>query len=116
MVNKWFLHKNLYLLRMNEIDSVIYHLNAFNTIVNKWLSMDVKITEEEKCFNLLFSFPDSWYSLVVVIGIDNTTINIDNVVASLVRGDEVEEHGRINTRFLDRKRSTRRQRKRQNLW
>ena len=34
MVNKLFLQRKLYLLRMSNGDSVIEHLNAFNTIIS----------------------------------------------------------------------------------
>ena len=34
LVNKLFLEKNLYNLRMNDGDLVTEHLNAFNTVVS----------------------------------------------------------------------------------
>ena len=34
MVNKLFLQKNLYLLRMNDDDSVTKQLNVFNTMIS----------------------------------------------------------------------------------
>ena len=43
LVNKLFLQKNLYNLRMKDGDSVIEHLNAFNTVVSKLSSVDIKI-------------------------------------------------------------------------
>ena len=46
--------------------------------------MDIKIIEEEKCISLLCSFPDSWDSLAMVFGSNNTTLKIDDVVASLL--------------------------------
>ena len=54
IVNTLFLRKKLYLLKMNDGDSVTKHLNAFNTIISQLLSVDIKITKEEKCINLLF--------------------------------------------------------------
>jgi hypothetical protein len=59
MVNKFFLVKKLYLLSMSEDSSMTEHLNAFNTIISRLSLVDIKITEEEKCVNLLCSFPDS---------------------------------------------------------
>jgi hypothetical protein len=44
LVNKIFLQKKLYLLRMNDGDSVIEHLNAFNIVVSQLLSVDIKIS------------------------------------------------------------------------
>jgi hypothetical protein len=60
MVNKLFLRKKLYLLRMSDgMSSVTKHLNASNTILIYLSFVDIKITEEEKCISLLCSFPDS---------------------------------------------------------
>ena len=67
LVNKLFLRKKLYNLRMKDGDSVTKHLNAFNTTVSQLLSIDVKIADEDKSINLLFSLPDSWDSLVIAI-------------------------------------------------
>jgi hypothetical protein len=60
LVNKLFLRKKLYIVRMSDGSSMNDHLNAFNTILGQLSSMDIKITEEEKCISLLCSFPDSW--------------------------------------------------------
>ena len=84
MVNKLFLQKKLYLRRMNEGDLITNHLSTFNTMISQLLSMDIKIIEEEKCISPLCSFPESWDSLVVAIGRNNNTLNIDDAVASLL--------------------------------
>jgi hypothetical protein len=84
LVNKLFLRKKLYLLRMSEGSSVTEHLNVFNTIISQLSSVDIKITEEEKCISLLCSFPDSWDSLVMAIGSNSTTLVLEDVVASLL--------------------------------
>lgn len=81
LVKKLFLSKKLYLLRMSEESLVIEHLNSFNTIVSQLCYVDIKITEEEKCISLLCSFPDSWNSLVVAIGINSTTLALEYVVS-----------------------------------
>ena len=72
---------------MNDGDSVTKHLNAFNTIMSRLLSMDIKTTKEEKCISLLCYFPDSWDNLLVAIGSNNTTVNIDDAIASLLLED-----------------------------
>ena len=42
LVNKLFLWKKLYNLRMKDGDSVTEHLNAFNTVVSQLSSVDIK--------------------------------------------------------------------------
>jgi hypothetical protein len=53
IVNKLFLWKNLYNLRMRDGDSVADHLNAFNTVVSQLVYVEIKISNEYKCINLL---------------------------------------------------------------
>ena len=60
LVNKLFLQKKLYNLRMKDGYSVTEHLNAFNTVVSQLLSVDIKILDEYECISLLCSLPDSW--------------------------------------------------------
>jgi hypothetical protein len=79
-----FLIKKLYLLRMSDGSSVTKHLNVFNTVLSQLSYVDIKITDEEKCISLLCSLPDSWDSLVVVIGSNTTTLALEDVVASLL--------------------------------
>jgi hypothetical protein len=38
---------------MNDGDSVTEHLNAFNIVVSQLLSVDIKISDEDKCISLL---------------------------------------------------------------
>jgi hypothetical protein len=84
LVNNFFLQKKLYLPRMDNGDSVIEHLNSFNTMVSQLLSIDIKFFDEDKCIILLFYFPDSWDILVVAIGSNATTLKFDDVVSSLL--------------------------------
>jgi len=84
LVNKLFLRKKLYLLRMTDGDSVSEHLNAFNTLVSQLTSVGIALDDDEKCISLLCSLPDSWDNLVIAIGSNATTLNFENVVASLL--------------------------------
>ena len=70
--------------RTNVGDLVTEHLNAFNTVINRLLSVDIKITKEEKCISLLCLLADSWDNLVMDIGSNNTTLKINDVVARLL--------------------------------
>eukprot|EP00253_Pinus_taeda_P014062 PITA_14062 len=84
LVNKLFLRKKLYNLRMKDRDSVTEHLNAFNTVVSRLSSVDIKISDEDKCISLLCSLPDSWDSLVIAIGSNATALQFDEIVSALL--------------------------------
>ena len=72
---------------MKDGDSVIEHMNAFNTMVSQLESIDIKILDEDKCISLLCSLPDSWDSLVVAIGSNATALQFDEIVSSLLRDE-----------------------------
>eukprot|EP00253_Pinus_taeda_P011511 PITA_11511 len=84
LVNKLFLRKKLYNLRMKDGDSVKEHMNAFTIVVNELLSVDIKISDEDKCISLLRSLPDSWNSMVAAIGSNATALQFDEIVSSLL--------------------------------
>jgi hypothetical protein len=70
---------------MEDGDYVIEHLNAFNTLVIQLVSVNITITEEDKCITLLCSLLDSWDNLVVAIGsTTQSTLKYEDVVASLL--------------------------------
>jgi hypothetical protein len=85
LVNKLFLRKKLYHLRMEDGDFVTEHLNAFNTLVIQLVYVNIMIAKEDKCITLLCSFPDSWDNLVVAIGITTqSTLKYEDVVSSIL--------------------------------
>eukprot|EP00253_Pinus_taeda_P028573 PITA_28573 len=84
LVNKLFLRKKLYNLRTKDGDSVTKHLNAFNTVVSQLSSIDIKISDEDKCISLLCSLPDSWDSLVIPIGSNATALQFYEIVSALL--------------------------------
>ena len=84
LVNKLFLQKKLYNLRMKDGDLVTEHLNAFNTMVSQLLSIDIKISNEDKCIRLLCSLLDSCDSLVIAIGSNAIALQFDEIVSSLL--------------------------------
>jgi len=84
LVNKLFLRKKMYNLRMKYGDSVTEHLNAFNTVVSQLAFVDIRISDEDKCISLLCSLPDSWDSLVILIGSNATALQFDEIVSSLL--------------------------------
>jgi hypothetical protein len=85
LVNKLFLQKKLYHLRIEDGDYVIEHLNSFNTLVSQLVSINITIAEEDKCITLLCSLPDSWDNLVVAISsTTQSTLKYEDVVSSLL--------------------------------
>eukprot|EP00253_Pinus_taeda_P007204 PITA_07204 len=76
--------KKLYNLRTKNGESATEHLNAFNIVVSQLLSVDIKISDEDKCISLLCSLPDSWDSLVIVIGSNTTALQFDEIISSLL--------------------------------
>ena len=74
LVNKLFLRKKMYNLRKKDGDSVTKHLNTFNTVVSQLASVDIKISDEDKCISLLCSLADSWDSLVIAISSNATAL------------------------------------------
>ena len=90
LVNKLFLWKKLYNLRMKDGDSMTEHLSVFNTVVCQLSSIDIKISDEDKCISLLCSLPDSWDSLVITIGSNATALQFDEIVSSLLT-DEMRQ-------------------------
>jgi hypothetical protein len=73
LVNKLFLRKKLYNLRMRDGD-----------LVSQLRYVEIKISDEDKCIILLCSLPDSWDSLVVAIGSNTTSLKFEEVVSSLL--------------------------------
>jgi hypothetical protein len=102
LVNKLFLRKKLYNLRMRDGDSVEEHLNAFNIVVGQLVYVGIKISDKYKCISLLCSLLDSLDSLVVTIGSNTTALNFDEVVSSLL-SEEMRQNNMegksINTLF-----------------
>ena len=71
-------------MRMKDADSVTENMNAFNTVVSQFLSIYIKISDEDKCISLLCSLLDLWDSLVIAIGSNATALHFDEIVSSLL--------------------------------
>ena len=70
---------------MKESTKITDHLNFFNTLICQLSSMDVKIDDEDKSFNLLCTLSDSWGQVVSSISLSTTdTLEFDNVVGVLL--------------------------------
>eukprot|EP00253_Pinus_taeda_P028922 PITA_28922 len=85
LTNRILLKRQLYGLRMKEGTSIADHLNAFNTLLVKLQSIEIKIPSEDKAITLLCLFPESWDHFVTSISLSSSeTIEFDGVVASLL--------------------------------
>ncbi|KAI6682021.1 hypothetical protein NL676_035902 [Syzygium grande] len=65
MSNKIFLRRQLYSLKMKKGSFFQEHLNRFNTLLSKLISIGVKIEDDEKVTLLLCSMPDTCDSLII---------------------------------------------------
>ena len=59
LLNKIFLQNKLYLLRMNDGDPMIEHIDTFKIIVIQLLFADIKFSDQDKCISIPCSFLDS---------------------------------------------------------
>ena len=53
-------------------------------MVSQLLSIYIKISNEDKCINLLCSLPDSWDSLVIAVGSNAIALQFDEIFSSLL--------------------------------
>jgi hypothetical protein len=69
VVNKLFLIKKLYLLRIIDGSLMTENLNVFNTILSELSYVDINITEEEKCIILIFVFRTPGIACLWILGV-----------------------------------------------
>ena len=70
---------------MEENDTVIEHLNVYNTLVSQITYFGIKMDEEDKCITLLCSLSDSWDNLIVATGSSSQeTLKFDEIVSYLL--------------------------------
>ncbi|KAI6672402.1 hypothetical protein NL676_000308 [Syzygium grande] len=68
---------------MKEGTSFQEHLNRFNTLLSKLISIDVKIEDDEKVTLLLCSMPDTRDSLIMSLS-TGTDLDMDSTIATLL--------------------------------
>ena len=73
-------------MNMSEGGSVADHLNEFNTVTKQLSSIKVDIDDEVMDLLILFSLPESWNGLVMVVSnsvFGSNTLKFDDVVVIL---------------------------------
>ncbi|GJX32676.1 hypothetical protein Tco_0242531 [Tanacetum coccineum] len=72
--NKVILIRQLVNTKMKEGTSVADHVNEFNSILSRLMSVDIKFDDEVQALLLLSSLPDKWSGTVTAVsGSDGTT-------------------------------------------
>ena len=82
-MNKIYLWRQLYNLKMKDKTSVHDHLNMFNSLVNELFGTGAKFDEEEQATILLCSMSDSWDNLIMSLS-HVWKLDMDSVTASLL--------------------------------
>ena len=89
-LNKVFLMKHLFSMKMCEGLSIVNHLNEFNTVTIQFSSIKNSFDEEVRALLLLCSLPKSWNSLVMVLSnsiSSSNTLKFDKVVGFILSED-----------------------------
>ena len=58
-LNKVFLMKHLFNMKMGEVGSIENHLNEFNTVTNQFSSIKISFNKEFRALLILCSLPES---------------------------------------------------------
>lgn len=66
-VNKVYLMRRLFDLRMGDGSSAAEHINEFNSILSQLSSVEIKFDDEVRALILLSSLPTSWETVVAAI-------------------------------------------------
>jgi len=67
LLNKFFMKKQLYNLRMKKGTPILQHLNIFNRILSDLLDLEVKLEEQDKSLLLFSSLSSSYDHLATTI-------------------------------------------------
>jgi hypothetical protein len=87
VLNKVFLMKRLFNMKMSEGGSVADHLNEFNTITNQLSFVKVYFDDEVRALPILCSLPERWNGLVMAVSnsvSSSNTLKFDDVVGVIL--------------------------------
>jgi hypothetical protein len=86
-LNKVFLMKRLFNMKMSEGGSVADHLNEFNMVTNQLSFVKVEFDDEVRALLILCSLPESWNGLVMAVSnsvSSSNTLKFDDVVGVIL--------------------------------
>ncbi|GJZ50990.1 hypothetical protein Tco_0605505 [Tanacetum coccineum] len=88
--NKVFLIRQLVNTKMKEGASVAEHVNEFNSILSRLMSVDIKLDDEVQALLLLSSLPESWSGTVTAVSgsTGSTKLKFDNI-RDLIIGEDI---------------------------
>lgn len=82
LMNKLFMKKQLYILRMVEGTNMLEHLNLFNKLISQLLNVDIKVKEEDKTLIILVSLPRSYEHLVTTFLYGRDILEMEDVMTA----------------------------------
>ncbi|KAK2978819.1 hypothetical protein RJ640_002436 [Escallonia rubra] len=90
-LNKVFIMKRLFNMRMSKNGSLVDHLNDFNGVTNQLESVSINFDDEIRALLFLCSLPNSWNNLVMTVSNYTIcgTLTLNDVVSS-VMNDEIQ--------------------------
>ncbi|KAK1417487.1 hypothetical protein QVD17_26616 [Tagetes erecta] len=109
--NKVFLIRQLVNTRLKEGASVTSHVNDFNTIISRLLSVDIKFDDELQALLLLSSLPESWSGTVTAVSSSCGTTKLTfEGVRDLILGEDIrrKNSGESSSSLLSTERRGRR--------
>ncbi|GJR84000.1 retrovirus-related pol polyprotein from transposon TNT 1-94 [Tanacetum coccineum] len=88
--NKVFIIRKLVNTKMKEGASVADHVNEFNSILSRLMSVDIKFDDEVQALLLLSSLPESWSGTVTAVSgsTESTKLKFDNI-RHLILGEDI---------------------------
>ena len=83
LTNRLCLKMKLYRLKMNMGEDLHDHINKFNQLISQLLNTNDKLSDEEQALLLLASLPSSFKTLVQMLLVGKSTLNLDEVIVAL---------------------------------
>ncbi|KAD7116805.1 hypothetical protein E3N88_04073 [Mikania micrantha] len=114
--NKVFLIRELVNTKMREGGSVTAHINNFNTIISRLVSVDIKFDDEVQALLLLSSLPESWSGTVTAERILESSGESSSSLLSTESRGRRTDRGHSRSRSKSRKKGQSKPRKDITCW